>query len=729
MTLPTLARLRSFCQRRRGWRLWLGLLLLLGVCFWGWVFSGPTAQGDAASPQWSFYDRHGQLLWADRPYHQPATPLPPEFLPRLITLEDQDFSTHHGVDWSALGRALLARTRGESAQGGSTLTMQLVKLQHLQSHPRDTRYKFRQIALALWHDATHSKNDIFHHYLTHAYFGQGARGLYEASHRYFSKPPHQLTVAEQAVLFGVLPYPEAWNPITDPQQAHARQRWVLAQWAAADLITPAEAEHHAQTLPPLRPASPHPVLAPHFVQWVRQQVTTQHPDLPDGAIIHTTLDAQWYTTATSIARTELAALSEADIQEAAIIVIDNDTSAVRVMVGGLHFFNPDFAGHVNLTLQPRQTGSTLKPFLYGLALDSGLHPAFPLDDSHTGFTTPEGTYRPANFDHEVTYGQVRLREALANSYNVSAVSLLQRVGVESFLRTLRQFGFTPPAGRQTGLTAVLGTVEASLLTLTHAYSTLAQRQHQPLQSFTHITDAQGTTLWQAPSSTSTNLAPSSPFSAPTHEWLDFALSDQLIRWRVFGQGNVLELPFTATAKTGTSQQYRDNYTLGSTPAHTVGVWVGHADGTPLYTTSGIAGAGPIWHHLLRHIQRDLPDRAFPTTGTRVPVTLCRRAYDTPDTCTETMTEHLTAAEITQLPQADRPPLRVTYPSAGDHFHPQTELLLQSSYGRGAAVQFWLDGQPTSPYVGALTPGPHTVVAEFAQQRSAPLTFFVDAPLP
>ncbi|NJP03690.1 hypothetical protein HC823_00135 [Candidatus Gracilibacteria bacterium] len=279
-------------------------------------------------------------------------------------------------------------------------------------------------------------------------------------------------------------------------------------------------------------------------------------------------------------------------QNASVVVL-NSLGEIEVMLGSVDFFDDQIDGNVNLSTAYREMGSTLKPFLFALALESGFSPADELKDERQSFASELGSYSPRNYDPHKEYGQVRFREALAGSYNISAVALLDKMGVESFYGFLQAIGFRiekTPA--ETGLALVLGSGESRLIDLVRAFQIFPQKgQLLPIRFFTSVEDAHENVLFGAKT-----FYPSSKavVSVSTAEWIIHALSDKTARWSNFPQGNALELEFDAMAKTGTSQDFRDNYVVGASSQYTVGVWAGNADGTPMRASSGLSGAGPIW---------------------------------------------------------------------------------------------------------------------------------------
>lgn len=581
-----------------------------------------TIHRRAEGPTAKIYDRHGNLLFEILPPEATAgrrTPVPFERLPlalrqATIATEDAGFYTHPGVDWRGILRAARINLRaGRLAAGGSTITQQVARSLLLDAEERQSRSirrKLREIVLALRLERRLSKAEILTLYLNQSYYGNLAYGAEAAAQSYFGKHVWELDTAECALLAGLPQAPALYNPLTDLAAAKARQADVLRLMVKAGYLSPEEAElataerlHFA--------ATSFPIEAPHFVLWVVQQLEARYGRaLVDGSglKVTTTLDLGLQDAAEGIVRHQLEALTgrergtiDRNVRNAALVALDPTTGEILAMVGSPDYFDPRIDGAVNAALMPRQPGSALKPITYATAFDPSRtaqpwSPATVVSDVPTTFITANGKlYQPQNYDR-IHHGPISLRDALATSNNLVAVKVLEHVGVAAMLQTARDLGITSltdPA--RYDLTVTLGGGEVTLLELTWAYAALADRgRYHPPVTILQVEDAQGRVL--------EHFRP-----GPGRQALDprvaalvtDVLSDPQARAPAFGEWNALRLTRPAAAKTGTTTDWRDNWTVGYTPDLTAGVWVGNADNEPMRDVSGVDGAGPIWNNFMQ----------------------------------------------------------------------------------------------------------------------------------
>jgi penicillin-binding protein 1C len=504
--------------------------------------------------------------------------VPPHVVHAILAAEDKRFFSHHGIDWLATGRALAGILRhGRVTSGASTITQQLIKL--AAPRPRSLRTKLIESVTALRLEQLWTKDQILAAYLNRLDFGNLNVGLAMAADYYFDKPVADLSDAEAAFLAGLPKNPRRLNPHTARDAARKRQETVLRRmgddgWLTVDQRERASAE-------PLRLQPPRRLFrAPHFVDLVLQQLPAPQPE------VRTTLDFHLNEVVERIIRERLAKLRDQNVRDAAAVVIDNASGDVIALVGSENYFAPG-AGQVNGAWARRSPGSTLKPFTYLLALERGATPASVVADVHTAFPAPDGFYRPENYNRHC-HGPVRYRTALANSLNIPAVKVLIAAGGPAALHErLRSCGLTtldkPPETYGLGLT--LGNCETRLLELTNAYACLARLgEYRPWRI-----------LADAPTS-------KRAISRPEFVWqITDILSDNAARTLSFGMHSALRFDFPVACKTGTSSDFRDNWTLGFTPEFTVGVWVGNFDGSPMREVSGVTGAGPILHDVFEHL--------------------------------------------------------------------------------------------------------------------------------
>lgn len=579
-------------------------------------------------------DRNGRLLYeiAD-PHTGRHVTVPLEEIPlycrqATIATEDADFYTNPGVDVRGILRALWINLRGgEVLAGGSTITQQVARNLLLSPQERSRRTLLRKLreSILAWHIArTFTKDEVLALYLNEVYYGNLAYGIEAAARTYFGKGVRELSLAECALLTGLPQSPAFYNPLTDPERARKRQRVVLGLMVEQGYITPEQAELAAQERPHFA-ATPFPIEAPHFVMYVWSWLEKRFGAealYTEGLVITTTLDLDLQHTAEEVIRRHLARLAQAseesglrEVNNAALVALDPQTGAILTMVGSPDYFNPAIDGAVNAALALRQPGSAVKPLTYAAAFTPGadgqgegqalplLTPASVIMDIRTAFPTREGLpYVPVNYDHRF-HGLVSAREALAQSLNVPAVRVLQMVGVDRLVALANDLGMTSfGTGERFGLALTLGGGEVRLLELTAAYAAFANggRRVEPF-GVLEVRDARGHLRYRA------QPAPGPQVLDPRVAYLiTNILADERARAPAFGTGSVLSLSRPAAAKTGTSSDWRDNWTMGYVPQLVTGVWVGNADGRPMRDVSGVEGAGPIWHDFMERALRGRP---------------------------------------------------------------------------------------------------------------------------
>jgi penicillin-binding protein 1C len=596
------------------------IALGLGLLHWLAPLNGDALAGARPAPSSVIVDRHGERLYELMDPHsgaQRAIPLeemPLHLRQAVIATEDASFYRNPGFSPPAILRALWLNLRqGEIVSGASTITQQVARQMLLpeERYEQSLGRKVREAWLAFRLTRTLAKDEILALYLNESYFGNLAYGVEAAARAYFAKPAAELNLAESAMLAGLLQAPAAYNPLTHPEAARERQATVLALMARAGYITAEAASLAARE--PLRYGSAHlGIRAPHFVMLVREElerILDEEALSQGGLTIRTTLDWGLQQEAELQVRRHLAKLNQPTsenpghrVRNAAVVALSPD-GAVQVMVGSPAYFDASIDGAVNAALALRQPGSALKPFTYAAAFERGLSPATVISDVRTSFQTAEGeSYVPINYDH-IFRGPVSLREALGSSYNVVAVRVLDRIGPQALADMARRVGIDSLSHpERQGLALTLGGGEVRLLQLTGAYAALAQGG-QLVQPYliSEVRDAQDRLLYAH-----TPPEPQQALDPRIAYLVTDILADPQARIPSFGYGSVLELPFPAAAKTGTTNNWRDNWTLGYTTAWTVGVWVGNADGAPMERATGITGAGPIWNTLMRRLHRTAP---------------------------------------------------------------------------------------------------------------------------
>jgi penicillin-binding protein 1C len=517
--------------------------------------------------------------------------LPPMLVAATLAAEDRRFWSHPGVDPVAIARALRQNVlEGSVVEGGSTITQQVAKLLLNRRSPKRTRgvrEKVREAVLALRLEHRFDKREILGLYLNLAAYGNQVLGAGRASRAYFGCEPSMLTPAQAAFLAGLPQRPSGYNPYRNRRQATARQLTVLRRMQSAGALSPERArEAREERLRFSRTASP--FLAPHFVEMVVAASGENRP-----ARIETTLDAGLQSDVVGIIRSHREALDRHGAANVAVVVLDNATGEWLAWEGSGDYADAEHGGAINGPLTPRQPGSALKPFTYALAFESGFTPASVLADVPSHFPTAEAgvLYSPRNYDGRYR-GPLLARRALAGSENVPAVVLASELGVPTLQRFLTRAGLSTfdrtPSYYGLGLT--LGNAEVRLDELVAAYSTFARGgdRLEPTWS-TRSEDARSRT----------DDPRRRPLVSPlTAYWITDVLSDDSAREYIFGRGGSLEFPFPVAVKTGTSQAYHDNWTVGYSRDVTVGVWVGNFDRTPLKSSTGVTGAAPIFHAVM-----------------------------------------------------------------------------------------------------------------------------------
>jgi penicillin-binding protein 1C len=610
-------------KKPRKRRVLVAVLLLAGL--WvllrgGWL--APEEPGDLLRARYAstrLLDRHGRPLRAftgdlhTRARSVPLAEVSPHLIAATLAAEDQRFWQHPGVDPVAIVRAAAGNVRhGRVTSGASTLTQQLVKL--MQPRPRDAWHKTVEAVVALHLEHTWDKRQILQWYLDFAPYGGLLRGCEEAARTLFGKPARDLTLAEAAYL-AVLPRsPTTLDPLVHPERALPLQRRLLQRMRDRQVID--AAAYQTALAQPMRIAvTPLALRAPHFAEWVADQLGPLMPKRPIA--LRTTLDGALQQDLQVIVARHLQALRDRQVGNAAVVVLDNATRELRAMVGSADYADLQHLGANNGATALRQPGSTMKAFTFATAFDLGLTAATVLPDLPAQFQTEQGPWSPQNYGHQ-WLGPVRARLALANSVNMAAVQMLAQVGVPALRNKLAALGFRSLAqgAAHYGLGLTLGDGEVTLLELATAYATLARGgMHRPMHWLDAVVWPDGPVV----------VAPEPERRVFTEQaaWLTAdVLADPQARELAFGRHGALELPFPTLTKTGTSKGFRDNWAVGSTPRWTVAVWVGNFDGTPMRGVSGVTGAGPLLHDALLRVVGDEPPTPFARPATLQQAKVC-----------------------------------------------------------------------------------------------------------
>lgn len=512
----------------------------------------------------------------------------------MVAAEDKRFYQHFGVDLMAVVRAAAQNLRAVRIRSGaSTLTMQLART--LRPRPRSLWGKWREAALAVRIECGASKAEILEAYLNLAPFGANTRGVRRAAARAFGKEPKELSWAEAATLAGLPKSPVALKISDSFGPTIARRNVVLGRLAGAGALSDEELQlARAESLKPWSDAAD--AEAPHFASALFRGLLGQRPPTDGLRVLHSTIDGRLQAYAVAELRARLQRLKDKDVSAGAVLVIDNASGDVLSYVGSPDFSEPQ-SGQVDGVLAERQPGSALKPFVYALAMEKGGYTASTLlADVETRFQVgDDAVYAPKNYDGKF-HGPVRVREALANSYNVPAVRAAEAVGKELLLVQLRALGFATlrRSADNYGIGLALGDGEVRLWDLAYAYVSLARFGESMTPRFVSAAEyTNGERVVVEPARGSRVID-----ASVAHVVADI-LADPVARANQFGRHGALEFDgYQVAAKTGTSKHSRDNWAVGFTREVTVAVWVGNFDGRPMRGTSGVTGAGPIMHAVM-----------------------------------------------------------------------------------------------------------------------------------
>lgn len=560
-------------------------------------------------------DRNGRLLYEiyqDKRYEPIAlNQIPQNMIDATIAVEDARFYTHHGFDTQSMLRAAKATFLEDDLQGGSTITQQLVK-NVLLTPERTISRKLKELFLSVAVENQFTKKQILEMYLNNISYGGSAWGVQSAAQKFFGKNVWELDLAETSLLAGLPSAPSAYSPLSgDLSVAKERQHYVLERMVNLGYIGSAEAASAYNEELKFTPQTEY-IRAPHFVAYVIKDLENKFGKRyvdQGGLTVKTTLDLDLQEKVQQIVHDGVERYSYLNISNGAAVVLDAKKAEILAYVGSVDYFKEGW-GAFDVASAYRQPGSSIKPVTYSLAFENGLTPATTIRDQPVTFRIAgQSPYTPKNYDGKY-HGIVTLRQALANSYNVPAVRLANMLGPDNIVALGRKFGLNNwQVDGSYGLAVTLGGKEVRLIDHTNLYATFARKgKYKDVTPYLSIKDRQGFEVYQDERQEVKVVKPETAYLI----WN--ILSDNQARLPAFGVNNYMTIPGkTVAVKTGTTDQIRDNFTMGFTPSYAVGVWVGNNDNTPLnsHLASGLSGAAPIWNEIMTDVLADARDEQMP----------------------------------------------------------------------------------------------------------------------
>lgn len=596
------------------WKILLPVIVIAGLVYFFILHDlpSPTNLTSKDIPQSTqIYDRHETLLYTiygkKNQSFIPLSTVPKDMQHATIAIEDKDFYNHGPIDFRGIARATFVNLITHRVEGGSTLTQQLVKNSLLQTNERTLLRKAKELILATATELIYPKSKILEMYLNQIPYGGTAWGVEAAARTYFGKEPKDLTLAESALLAGLPEAPSVFSPFgSHPELAKQRQTIVLKDMQEQGYITLSQEKQAVQEPLHYRKLTNN-IKAPHFVLYVKDLLIQKYGEktVEQGGLKVTTsldLDVQNYAQASVAA--EVAQLQSAHVTNGAAIVTNPATGEILAMIGSKDYFATDIDGNYNVAIALRQPGSSIKPLNYAVGLINGYTAATPFVDQPICFPDSNGgKYCPMNYDLK-WHGIAPMRIALGNSFNIPAVKMLKVNGVPAMIATASAMGITTfKSADNYGLSLTLGGGEVHMTDMAAAYGVFANQGYRiDLHPILKVTEYSGKVL-------EAYTPPSSPIFGkkvlPTG--VAFIISDILAdngaRLMEFGPSSELKIDKKiVSAKTGTTNDFRDNWTIGYTPSYVVATWVGNNDNSRMTSiASGITGAAPIWHDIMAHL--------------------------------------------------------------------------------------------------------------------------------
>lgn len=611
-----------------------------------WTYPGNITQGTV-----KLYDKNSNLVYEyakTKGYKREIKldKLNDDTIKAVLATEDKRFFIHPGIDPLALARALVNNIKGLPSSGASTITQQLVRKVSFDGTKMSNSYirKIREIATAIRYELTYSKEQILETYLNEMYFGNFAYGIESASNIYFGKSANNLTLAESAFLASIIASPYKYDPVKNFEIVKTRQEHILQLMAKnqvidKDKLTNAVVEKIAVE----KLYTPENTESYYFADYMLKEVTNlpevkKHLDANKSLNIYTTLDLNKQKEFYQVAKYNLSKIDPRHkVSNASAVLINNQTGGIEVMLGGMNYFDYANDGSVNMATASRQPGSAIKPITYALAFREGYYPSYIITDEKKMYVTKDGNgYVPQNYDN-IYHGKVSLRTALASSFNIPAVELVDRIGVDKFIDLANSMGlknYNKNAGYDLAIT--LGGAETTLLDLSNVYATFAREgDFIPYFAVDRVTTGDGKDLY--------NRNDQKPYAvlgtngrAISYLITDI-LSDSKARMPTFGEKNLLNLSKKTAVKTGTTSNWHDVWTVGYNKTYTLGVWAGNNDNSPMSDISGITGATPIWNAIFEKIYQTETYQPFDIPAEIESRQVCKQT-GLPQECTEMYTD-------------------------------------------------------------------------------------------
>lgn len=551
--------------------------------------------------------------------------MPVSLLSATLATEDDEFYQHQGLSLKGTTRALYHDVlHTKTAQGGSTITQQLVKTTLLTSEKSFER-KFRELVLSVELERRYSKDQILEMYLNSIYYGEGAYGVKAASEIYFHKPVSQLSASESALLAGLAQSPSQYNPNLNPSNAINRRDYVLERMNKLGML--GDKQYTTALATPVTTYSKETIVkAPHFVFYILDQLRRDYGQdiVEKGAItVHSTLDYNKQLLGEEVVRRQITSLNANHVTNGGLVSVEPKTGDIIAMVGSVDYNQAGF-GNVNVTLSALQPGSSFKPITYLTAFQKGYTGATVLEDKPIKIPTGGGAfYEPKNFD-EKNRGTLPLRRALANSLNIPAVHALEFAGIGDTVAMAHNLGISESTTSLSsvadiGLSMALGSREVRPLDMAGVYATIANNgvRNTP-RAIAKVEDRLGDNITKP----STNVVAKQVIDSRLTYMITSILSDNGARREIFGARSPLELSRPAAVKSGTTNDYRDNWTIGFTPSLVTAVWVGNNDHSPMNGVTGIMGAAPIWKEYMERALADTPVEQFIRPAGLVQASIC-----------------------------------------------------------------------------------------------------------